>query len=312
MKTFILLTFMLLCSVSAHAASPKAAPQLSQPTEKGHFTLRLELKGAELKNGVNAMELTVRDREGKSVEGAAITVVPWMPTMGHGVWEKPVVTDRGAGNYRVENVVVIMSGRWDLKIDVRKGDRKDRAVFSFDVAEKAETPKAEAEKPREGLVRQSASYNVPNVTLLNQDGKKVNLRALLDSGKPAIVNFIFSTCTTICPVMSASFSNLRTELGGDAAKVQLISISIDPDNDRPEQMKRYLSRFNAGPGWDFLTGSREDIGRVLKGFDAFVTDKMSHEPLYLFHAPNSDEWIRIQGLVRKSDLTRELRRMEGK
>jgi len=127
-----------------------------------------------------------------------------------------------------------------------------------------------------------------------------------------IVNFIFSTCTTICPVMSASFSTLRGELGAGADRVQLISISIDPENDRPEQMKQYLSRFKAGPGWEFLTGSREDIGRVLKAFDAFVVDKMSHEPLYLFHAPDSDQWVRIKGMVRKSDLMKELQRMEKK
>ena len=77
-------------------------------------------------------------------------------------------------------------------------------------------------------------------------------------------------------------------------------------------MKRYASRFNSGAGWEFLTGSREDVGRVLKAFDAFIVDKMSHEPLYIFHAPNSDEWVRIKGLVKKSDLLRELRRMESR
>ena len=311
MKSFFICLCLLLCSAAAYAESPKDAPGLSQPSEKGAFVLELALNGNELRNGANQLELSVRDRSGKGVEGAEITVVPWMPSMGHGVWDKPVVTERGGGNYHVENVIIIMGGRWDLRVNIRKGKLQDRALFSFDVAEKGAALHKEMEQPGDGLVRLSAHYNVPNVTLLNQDGKKVNLRSLVDADKPVIINFIFSTCTTICPVMSASFSNLRKELGSDAGRVQLISISIDPENDRPERMKKYLARFKAGDGWDFLTGSREDIGRVLKAFNAFVVDKMSHEPLYIFHTPNSEEWIRINGLVKKSDLMRELERMES-
>lgn len=153
-------------------------------------------------------------------------------------------------------------------------------------------------------------YNVPNVTLLNQDGQKVNLRKLVDSGKPVIFDFVYTTCTTICPVLSASFTNLSRELGADADKVQLVSLSIDPENDRPDKMKKYLSRFRAGKNWDFLTGTRDDITRVLKSLDAYIVDKMAHEPLYIMHAPNSDEWVRIKGLVRKGDLMYELRRIE--
>lgn len=299
--------------VAAHAeTSPAAGARLSRASDDGAYQLELTLKTAELQQGVNAAELSVRDSAGKPVEGAEITVTPWMPTMGHGVWEKPVVTERGGGNYRVDNVVIIMSGLWALKVEVRKGKLRDGAGFTYQVAEAAGS-KEKAEKAREGLQRQSANYNVPNVTLLNQDGKKVNLRSLVDGGKPVIVNFIFTTCTTICPVMTATFSNLRSELGPAAGeRVQLISISIDPENDRPERMKKYLSRFNSGPGWEFLTGTREEIGRVLKAFDAFVVDKMSHEPLFVARAPETEEWVRIKGLVRKSDLMKELERMEKK
>jgi protein SCO1/2 len=148
--------------------------------------------------------------------------------------------------------------------------------------------------------------------LLNQDGKRVNIRSLTDSGKPVIINFIYTTCTTICPVLSASFTNLRRELGPEIDKVQFISISIDPEHDRPEQMKKYLSRFTSQKGWDFLTGSREDITKVLKAFDASVADKMSHEPIYLLRGPRSDEWVRIKGLTWSADLMNELRSVENK
>lgn len=325
MKMAVAFLCLLFCFTAAYAADPdhsghhgkKTEPAkqhaggLVQATEKGEFGLEMAVGGKKLKNGPNTLDIAVRDKAGKAVEGAELTITPWMPEMGHGVWEKPVVKERSGGQYHVENVMIIMSGRWDLQVTIRKGGQEDRAVFSFDVAEEPAPPK-EPEKPAEGYERTIKAYNVPNVTLLNQDGKKVNLRAIVDSGKPVIVDFIFTTCTTICPVLSAGFSNLRAELGESADKVQLISISIDPEHDRPEQLKEYLSRFNAGAGWDFLTGSRDDVGRVLKAFDAFVVDKMSHEPLYLLRGPNSDEWVRIKGLIRKSDLMKEFRRIESK
>lgn len=313
MRSFAIALILLLSTVIAHAAAADAP--LSRATDGGTFTVELRPSGNALKLGPNTLDLVLTDRAGKPVAGAEIAVTPWMPSMGHGVWEKPVVTDRGRGSYQVGNVAIIMGGDWELRLTVAKGGKKERVVFSYQVAEQAAPAPShkEADKPREGVQRTTANYQVPNVTLLNQDGKKVNLRSLIDSGKPVFVNFIFTTCTTICPVMTATFSNFRTALGDRAAdRVLLISISIDPENDRPEKMKQYLSRFNSGPGWEFLTGTRDDIGRVLKAFDAFVVDKMSHEPLYLSRAPDSEEWVRVKGLVRKSDLLKELERMEKK
>lgn len=108
------------------------------------------------------------------------------------------------------------------------------------------------------------------MTLVNQEGKSVRLKSLLESGKPVVVDFIFGTCTTISPVLSACFSNLQSKLGDDSQKVHLVSISIDPENDTPKVMREYLTRYRANPGWDFLTGSREDIDTVMKSFNAYI------------------------------------------
>lgn len=318
MKSIFATLCLLICCSSAFATDqkPKSVSHsgggLHKATDKGTFGLDLVARDNELKNGSNVLDIMLRDKAGKGVEGAELTVTPWMPGMGHGVWEKTVVSERGGGKYHVENITIIRSGNWDIKVSVRKGKLEDRTSFPFIVADREPAPVKKYEKPKGNYKRSTASYKIPNVTLLNQDGKKVKLTSLVDSGKPVIVNFIFTTCTTICPVLSASFTNLRKELGENADKVQFISISIDPENDRPEQMKLYLSRFHAGKSWEFLTGSKDDIGRVLKAFDAYIVDKMNHEPIYLLHGPNSEEWVRIKGLVGKADLMYELRRIENK
>jgi protein SCO1/2 len=149
-------------------------------------------------------------------------------------------------------------------------------------------------------------YSPPDVVLVNQDGARVRFRSLIESDKPVVLDFIYATCTTICPVLSAGFTSLQARLGADSRKVQLISISIDPEHDTPKIMKQYLRQFRAKPGWDFLTGSREDIDRVMKAFDSYITDKMSHKQETFIRGRSQGRWIRIKGLVDSNELMSEI------
>lgn len=148
-------------------------------------------------------------------------------------------------------------------------------------------------------------YTVPDVTLVNQDGKRVKLLSLLNSDKPVMVDFIYGTCTTICPVLSAGYASFQRKLGDDAQKVRLVSISIDPEYDTPEVMSAYLKRYRAKPGWDFLTGTRQDIDKVMRAFDAYVPNKMAHFPLTLIKFPAESGWVRIYGLIGTAELMNE-------
>jgi len=149
-------------------------------------------------------------------------------------------------------------------------------------------------------------YTVPDVALIDESGDSVSLRSLLDSGQPVAVNFIFTTCTTICPVMTSIFTQMRYQLGEAGAGVQLVSISIDPEYDRPGKLKQYAEGFGVGPGWTFLTGDGADIARVLQSFDALRGAKMNHRPLTLLKRPGSSEWIRIDGLANGDELAQEV------
>jgi protein SCO1/2 len=149
------------------------------------------------------------------------------------------------------------------------------------------------------------------VTLINQEGDTVGLRGLLLGDKPVFAEFIFATCTTICPVLSAGFASMQRKLGDDRDQVLLISFTIDPEHDGPEELMKYLDRYGAKSGWDFLTGTRGDIDQVMKGFDAFVPDKMSHQPLTFIRSPGTDQWVRIYGFAGSADLMEELRMASG-
>ena len=140
-------------------------------------------------------------------------------------------------------------------------------------------------------------YTVPEVELINQDGEKVDLKALLETKQPVIVDFIYGTCTTICPVLSAGFANFQKKLAKEGQTARLVSITIDPEHDTPYIMKEYLEKYRAKPGWDFLTGTRADIDRVMTAFNAYIPDKMSHYPLNMLRNPQDGTWIRLFGIM---------------
>lgn len=160
--------------------------------------------------------------------------------------------------------------------------------------------------------RSVESYTVPDVVLVNQDGKKVKFKSYIETDKPVVLDFIYGTCTTICPVLSAGFTNLQNRLGPDVQKARLVSITIDPENDTPQVMKDYLKRYRARPGWDFLTGSRADIDRVMRSFNAYIPNKMSHYQLTLIRSPRDGKWNRIKELISSADLLEEYRLAGGK
>ena len=165
-----------------------------------------------------------------------------------------------------------------------------------------------AERKCERTVKQ---YTVPDVTLLNQDRQEIRLKEYL-SEKPVILGFIFTTCTTICPIQGAMFSNMQKQLGRDIEEVRFVSISIDPENDTPERMKEFLVRYGAKPGWDFLTGSKQDIDRVGQAFEAYVPNKMSHSPLTYLKASGTGSWIRLNPYPTSAQLLGEIREVMGR
>jgi protein SCO1/2 len=160
--------------------------------------------------------------------------------------------------------------------------------------------------------RSIEQYVVPDVVLVNQNGAKVRLKDLLQTDRPVVLDFIFGTCTTICPILSAGYVNLQHKLGPESQTIRLVSISIDPEHDTPKILKEYLKRYRAKEGWDFLTGSREDIDKVMTAFSAYIQNKMSHYPLTLIRSPQDGTWIRLFGLMSTAEFMNEVQKVRNK
>lgn len=105
----------------------------------------------------------------------------------------------------------------------------------------------------------------PNVVLTDQDGKKHRFYDDLIKDKIVTINFMFTTCKDICPLDTANLLRVQDMLGDRVGKtVFMYSISIDPENDSPTALKRYMETYGVKPGWTFLTGRRQDVELLMR------------------------------------------------
>jgi protein SCO1/2 len=110
----------------------------------------------------------------------------------------------------------------------------------------------------------------PGFALTSQNGMPV---ALADfRGKVVAVTFIYTSCMDTCPVLTALMAYVQDKLGPDFGKrIAFVSITVDPERDTPEVLKRYAETFGADlNGWEFLTGDPAAIQDVVLRYGAFA------------------------------------------
>lgn len=156
---------------------------------------------------------------------------------------------------------------------------------------------AEVAAPDPGATK----LNVPDVELLDQNGRKIHFYTDLIKGRTVAINFIFTTCTTICPPLGATFARVQKELGDRVGRdVHFISISVDPATDTPERLKSWGAKFHAGDGWTFVTGDKPKIDELLRALGASSASREDHSPTVLIGNDAHGSWTRTYGLAKTS------------
>jgi cytochrome oxidase Cu insertion factor (SCO1/SenC/PrrC family) len=142
----------------------------------------------------------------------------------------------------------------------------------------------------------AARVEVPDVELIDQDGNPVRLRSLLSGDKAVVADFIFTTCTTVCPVLSGIMARMQDKIGDRLGKdVTMVSVTVDPARDTPAKLKAYARKWKARPGWVWLTGSKDVVDRVLKGMGAYTPSFTDHPPMVLVGDGRTGAWTRFNG-----------------
>ncbi len=154
-----------------------------------------------------------------------------------------------------------------------------------------------AEKPAAVQVKYA------DTALLDQSGKQVKLKSDVFGDKLVVIDFAYTSCTTVCPVLTALLAQVQTQLGERVGKeVQLVTITVDPARDTPARLKEYAAKHGVKPGWTWLTGPTGTVNDVLKGFGAYAPNFEDHPPLVLVGDARSGNWTRFFGFSDPKDI----------
>lgn len=141
-----------------------------------------------------------------------------------------------------------------------------------------------------------ADIDLRDRILLTQDNEEVAFVSDVIGDNIIVMDFVYTTCTTICPVLSALFAQVQTKLGDDVGNgITLVSMSVDPTRDTPQRMKAYSAKHGAGDGWIWLTGSKPVVNDVLVGLGAYTTNFEDHPSMVLIGDGRTGEWKRLFG-----------------
>jgi protein SCO1/2 len=122
----------------------------------------------------------------------------------------------------------------------------------------------------------------PEFSLTSQDGGRVTLADL--RGKVVAVTFIYTLCTSTCPVLTPTMSFVQDQLGPNfGTKIAFVSITVDPERDTPQVLKEYAHAFGANlAGWAFLTGTPDAIRDVTRRYGVFASKTANGEVDHTF------------------------------
>jgi cytochrome oxidase Cu insertion factor (SCO1/SenC/PrrC family) len=135
-----------------------------------------------------------------------------------------------------------------------------------------------------------------DTVLLTQEGKPVRFYSDVLADKVVVVDFIFTRCAGACPLLTEKLNAVRRELGDlFPSKVRLVSISIDPDFDTPQELERFAKVHRAEhPEWLFLTGKKADVKTVVSRLGQWSEDPMEHSTLFIAGNARARHWTKIR------------------
>ena len=134
------------------------------------------------------------------------------------------------------------------------------------------------------------------LSLLDQDGKPVDLYRDMIAGRSVVIHTFFAGCGDSCPAAMATLKSVQERLGKRLGpEVRLVSITVDSFHDTPAALKEYAARVGAQPGWVFLTGSERQVGEALRRVGLFVNEPGAHQDIMVVGNMRTGLWKKIHG-----------------
>ena len=153
----------------------------------------------------------------------------------------------------------------------------------------AQQPFSQTSNPPATVVELS----VPDIQVVNQAGEHVRFNSDVVKGRVAVITSFLTNCSAFCPITQEKLAKLAKVLGDKMGReVVFISVSVDPENDTPENMKAWGEKFHVGSGWSLLSGKKEDVEALLKSLGLYVPIPARHQSALLIGNQKSG-WSRV-------------------
>lgn len=154
----------------------------------------------------------------------------------------------------------------------------------------------------------NTEYRLPDLTLLDHDGKSVRLYSDLLKDKLFVMGFFYTNCTYICARQGRLFAQLQERLGERLGReVFIVSVTMDPERDTPERLSEWAKRFKRRPGWTLVTGPPREVGKLL---DFFTGDspgpREAHSGLFFVVNDRTGRGAFADGLTPVADIVKAL------
>jgi protein SCO1/2 len=130
-------------------------------------------------------------------------------------------------------------------------------------------------------------------------------------GKVVLINFVFTQCSDACPLITARLVLVKNALGEAFGRdVRFLSISIDPENDRPQDLARFAQKLDAQhPEWWFLTGEKASVEAVVSKLGAFTPERESHLTAMIVGSTGQGRWKKVRPDAPPAIVAEELRQL---
>lgn len=148
---------------------------------------------------------------------------------------------------------------------------------------------------------ETVSVKPSNTLLSDSEGRQMRLEDDVIGDRIIVLSFVYTSCTTVCPMVTSVMSDLQSKLGSRLDKdVRLVTLTVDPARDTPSKLKSYAAQFDAKPSWFWLTGSSVNVTQALKSFGAYTPNFENHPVIVMIGDGQTGKWSRHYGLS-KSD-----------
>jgi len=147
-----------------------------------------------------------------------------------------------------------------------------------------------------------------DVKLVNQSGETQRLYGDLLKDKVVIIHSFFSTCKSGCPVAMQLMAGIQQRFHKQMGKqLHILSISLDPVTDTPLKLSAYAKELNVGPGWQLISGDKENVDFALKKLGHYVADIEAHKNTIIIGNERTGLWKKAFLLAKRDVLDNIIR-----